>query len=204
MKRFTDETFLSELQTRLGVSRDEAAAIARAVVVALGKVLSPIAARHVANVLPPSLAPHLKGGLDRGMKRKTFVDHVARVARTRVGSAWEDTIVVCDLLRDALDADIGIVTSSLPRDLRLLFDERPDAHELPRSPPPPRRSDAVPSGQTLSSGRPGPMNPIVDAAVDVRGPAQHDSVAAQDPHAARKISSAQPGSAETLSSGRPR
>jgi uncharacterized protein (DUF2267 family) len=169
------DDFLSHVAGHAGISLDRAERAVHAVLSGLGAYLAAPARQLVAGELPPPLAAALLA--DVGLAAP--IEERVLEPGTTAGQARELVASVCRVLAEELSADAVLaLRAGAPPALAALLAE-PAPEEPPHAGPAARR-------QTLAAGRPGSLHPASEA----RSPGtQTDSVAAENPHAATKLSS---------------
>lgn len=202
----TREEFLTKVQERGGFEGRDAEQIARAVLSALGEVLTADERASLAAHVPEPVARLLGPGA--GARASGLDGLVARVAeRTGLSRshALEAALVVCRaLVADLAAEERERLAAHLGPALGRLF-------EVPGEGGEPERSFRIPAepppgeGRTLATGRPGSRHPLSDARPET---AHAESVArSDDPHADSKLSSAhgltQEALHESLADGKP-
>jgi uncharacterized protein (DUF2267 family) len=178
----------------------EADGVVRAVLEVIGERMGRREAESLAQELPPQVGAFLQGEA-HGQDFDVPGLH-ARVARRegiRLGIAVEHTVVVCQVVAEAISpAALYRLHQALPEPLAALFKPREPVERFEHIRPDPRRG-------TLAEGRPGGCHPLYEARP---GQAQSQSVVcAENPHEETKLSSArgltQEREHETLAEGHP-
>jgi uncharacterized protein (DUF2267 family) len=189
----TSNDFISHVADHAGASADRAGHATRAVLAGIGSYLSASHRQLIADELPPALAAAL------------FTDHgigtpiAERVLAPGItaGRARELIASVCRVFAEELSAEaVRALRGCLPPDLASLLD-----------PAPPERIAHTALGErreTLAGGRPGSRQPASESSAQRT---QTESITAENPHAATKLSSTtgstQERRRETLAEGRP-
>lgn len=188
----TDD-LVSHVAAHAGVSAARAERATHAVLSGIGAYLSAPCRQLVAAELPPALAAALLAG------DGPEIPIIARVLEPGLtaGRAHELLASVCRVLVEELSAEavLALRVGAPPGISALLAPAAPEA--------PPRAAPGA-HRETLAAGRPGSRHPVSEA----RPPGtQTGSVAAENPHAATKLSSTtgstQERRHETLAEGRP-
>lgn len=190
----TIDDFTCHVAAHAGVPAPFAERVTRTVLAGIGGYLGPTDRRLVADELPGAFGAAVLAGSDRALPVE---EHLLALG-VPLGHAGEliasvYRVLVEELSTEALDAIRAAVPVALAAQL---------AASAPSEPPPPPPSEHP--RDTLAGGRPGSHHPISDA----HGPgAQSESIAADNPHAATKLSSAtgvtQERRHETLAEGHP-
>ena len=149
---------------------------------ALARFLTPADARRLQDYLPNALP--LEVGGPRYREAVEVFEHVTSVEHVTLAHAREEVFAACQALARLLGPDgTRWLKARIPDELAEWLKPREQA------PPPARPLHDAPSRRTLSSGRPGYTRPIAEAA-----PVPHaDTVAEENPHGERKLSSGHPG-----------
>ena len=191
----TTDDFTSHVAAHAGVPAPFAERVTRAVLANIGGYLDGADRRLVADELPGAFGAAVLAGSDLALP----VEEQLLALGATFGHARELIASVCwvlieELSTEALDAIRAAVPAALAARLAA-----PAPSEPPLPPPPPAHPR-----DTLAGGRPGSHHPLSDA----RDPgAQSESIAADNPHAATKLSSStgatQERHHETLAEGHP-
>ena len=189
----TIEDFTSHVAAHAGVDGALAERVSRAVLAGIGGSLTPAGRQLVAEELPAGLGAALAD-----CRPAMSIEDAVRALGTTPGHARELIASVCRVLVEELSGQaVAVLRRAAPAGLAALLAE-PEAGELPSPPAPEPRRD------TLAGGRPGSHHPVSEA----RAPGGHgESIAANNPHAATKLSSStgatQERRHETLAEGHP-
>jgi len=189
------EDFAAHVAAHAGISEERARHLTREVLEGLGQHLSEPGRQIVAEELPPELGAALWGPGGDALPRPIM--ERAREPGTSPGQVRELVASVCRVLEEELSEDaLREVRDAAPAEVAELL--QPPGRELVRRPAPPQQHE------TLAGGHVGSHRPISEA----RPGPQADSVAAENPHAATKLSSAEGTTQErhhdTLAEGVPR
>lgn len=190
---------VQDVMVRLGTEREaEGERALQATLETVGERLSAADAEAIAAELPPTYAEALhRGRREPSLGLDAFQARVARRAGIPTGYARELAQAVCGALRADLGADaVDRLDRALwPELLRPSLRDRlgpttpATGHTLAEGRPGSRHplSEARPPlHDTLSAGRPGSRHPLSEAAPE---PSQTESVARENPHGERKLSS---------------
>jgi uncharacterized protein (DUF2267 family) len=188
----TEADLGAHVAAHAGVSQDRAARAIRAVLSGIGAYLDAPHRELVADELPPALA----GAVRAGDRVAVPLDERVLDPGTTAAQARELIASVCRVLVEELSREaVRAVRAEAPPELAALL--VPGGAEAPPRPAGSSRRE------TLAAGRPGSHHPVSEQ----RPRAQPDSVAAANPHATTKLSSAagsaQEGRRDTLASGQP-
>jgi len=202
----TTDDFTSHVVAHAGVATGFAARVTRVVLAGIGGYLSPGARQLVAGELPPELGAVVLAGSDLA---GPIEEHVLALVPDlgpdlgpnlgpNLGHARELIASVCRVLVEELSTDaLGVIRAAVPSTLAPLF------QDATASEAPPHAVAGYPR-DTLAEGRPGSHHPV-SSAHGAGG--QSESIAAGNPHAATKLSSAsgstQERHRETIAEGRP-
>lgn len=189
----TSNDFISHVADHAGAPADRAGRATRAVLAGIGSYLSASHRQLIADELPPALATALLAdpGVGTPIAERVLAPGIT------AGRARELIASVCRVLAEELSAEaVRALRGCLPPDLAALLE--PAARErTARIAPGARR-------ETLAAGHPGSRQPASEASAQRT---QTESIAAENPHAATKLSSTagstQERRHETLAEGRP-
>src|SRR5262245_47648186 len=183
----SSQTFVAHVAAHAGVSTGRADHATRTVLAGIAGYLSPALRELVADELPPALAVIVM----EADPVTRAIDDLLIGRGVTTGQAYELLASVCRVVAEELSAEaIGALLGSLPIGIARMLG--PVSPELGRRPPTRAQRD------TLAAGRPGSRHPLSEA-----GPHGHaDSIAAANPHADTKLSSASRSTHETLAEGR--
>jgi len=187
------EDFIGHVAAHAGVSTDRAEHATHAVLSGIGGFLSPSVRQLVAEEVPPALGALLLAGSELV---RPLDDHPLEPGMS-AGQTHELIASVCHVLAEVLSTDaLRALHSAAPLAIASLLE--PPGPEVVHQTPAPRRRE------TLATGRPGSHRSLSEARPERR---HGDSIAADNPHGAVKLSSA-PGSTqerrhETLAEGHP-
>ena len=188
----TTDDFTSHLAAHAGIAAPLAERVAHIVLAGIGGSLSPAIRRLVADELPPELAAQVVAGADLA----TPIEARVCALDANAGHARELVASVCRVLAEELSVQaIAAIRAAVPTGIAALL-VVPTGAEPPPGPEP--RPDV------LADGRIGSRHPVSES----RASGAHgESIAAGNPHAATKLSSAtgstQERRRETLAEGRP-
>lgn len=187
----TKESFTFLVAAHAGVSIERASRASDAVLAAIGAYLSAPFLELVAEELPPGLARALRAG--SGLAAP--IDERVLDPGATAGQARELIASVCRALAEDLSNDaLTALRRSLPPEIAELL--------TPPAPEAPRRAAPGAHRETLAEGRPGSRRSLSEGQ---SGGAHTDSVRAENPHMATKLSSAtgstQERRGETLAEG---
>ena len=189
----TTRDFATHVAAHAGLPSERCEHVATIVLRRLGSYLGRPQRQVVADELPPALAlAFLEGG---GLALP--LDELVAGPDGTLGQAHELIASVARVLAEVLSNEaLDALQNAVPAELAAMLD-RP-ARELIHEPVAPWRRD------TLATGRPGSHQPIAETAPPRT---QSNAVAADDPHAATKLSAAhgttQERRGETLATGNP-
>jgi uncharacterized protein (DUF2267 family) len=190
----TTDDFASHVVAHAGVATTLAARATPVVLAGIGAFLGPAARQLVASELPPELGAAVVAGSDLA----TPIEERVLAFEAKIGHARELIASVCRVLAEELSTEaLAALHAAVPAKLAVLL----DASATNAAPPPPGSNRPR---DTLADGRPGSHHPVSSAH---RPGAQRESLAADNPHAATKLSSTtgttQERHCETLAEGRP-